>query len=143
MPTRRRFLHHAVRAAGAAALARAGTVGALFGQAPAIVRRDSARPAIPYGTASGDVTSGRAIVWSRADRAARMIVEYATTESFQGARRITGPVALEANGFTARVDLTGLPPAQRVFYRVLFEDPSDSRNPVEHESFERSWQIRQ
>jgi alkaline phosphatase D len=74
------------------------------------------------------VTGGRAIVWSRADRPARMIVEYATTESFERARRVSGSVALAANGFTARVDLASLPRAERVFYRVLFEELSDSRN---------------
>ncbi len=34
----------------------------------------------------------------------------------------------EAAGFTARIDLAGLPRAQRIFYRVQFEDLSDSRN---------------
>jgi alkaline phosphatase D len=117
-----------MRAAGAMALGRAGVSAARFARAPALVRQESARPAIAYGTASGDVTLSRAIVWSCTDRPARMLVEWATTESFQNARRIGGPTAGEATGFTARADLTDLPPGQRIFYRVRFEDLSDSRN---------------
>ena len=91
------------------------------GQAPT-------RPDIPYGTTSGDVTRDRAIVWSRTDRPARMLVEWSTTESMQNARSVRGPRTTEAAGYTARVDLTGLPPGQRIFYRVHFEDLADSRN---------------
>ena len=76
------------------------------GQAPALVTAEAARPAIPSGTSAGDVTAGRATVWSRTDRPARMIVEYATTDSFADARRVVGPAALEETGFTARVELT-------------------------------------
>ena len=39
-----------------------------------------------------------------------------------------GAADQEAAGFTARVDLTGLPPGQRIFYRAQFEDLADSRN---------------
>jgi alkaline phosphatase D len=95
--------------------------------APAIVMSDRERPAIPYGVASGDVGHNRAVVWSRSDRPARMVVEYASSDSFRNARRIAGPIASLETGFTARVELTDLPPGQRMFYRVVFEDPSDSR----------------
>ena len=91
-------------------------------------RQAAARPDIPYGAASGDVTRDRAIVWSRTDRPARMLVEWSTTESMQNARSVRGPGTTEAAGYTARVDLTGLPPGQRIFYRVQFEDLADSRN---------------
>jgi alkaline phosphatase D len=90
---------------------------------PAIITSD--RPKIALGVQSGDVTSDRAIVWSRCDRPARMIVEYATTESFRDSRRITGPVALEPSDFTARVDLADLPAGQQIFYRVTFQDLAD------------------
>jgi alkaline phosphatase D len=92
------------------------------GAAPAAITRDEARPQMPYGVMSGDVTDHRAIVWSRADRAARMVVDVSTTESMNNARRIIGPAALEATDFTARVDLSGLAPGQTHFYRVQFED---------------------
>ena len=80
------------------------------------------------GIAAGDVSAGRAIVWSRADRAARMFVEYSTTGSFTDLRRVPGPAALESSDFTARTVLTGLPPGQRISYRVLFQDLADIRN---------------
>jgi alkaline phosphatase D len=74
------------------------------------------------------VTNGRAIIWSRADRAARMFVEYATTERFDRPRRVPGPAALETSDFTARLVLTDLPAGQRIFYRVLFQDLADIRS---------------
>src|SRR5499433_664378 len=92
------------------------------GQAPAVVPSDRMRPAVPYGVQSGDVTGDRAIVWSKTDRPARLLVEYATNEAFRNARRVTGPAALAESDFTARVDLTGLPAGQEIFYRVSFQD---------------------
>ena len=131
MNSRRSFLRTSLKAAGGLALAsRAETMdraGAKSG-APALIRQEGARPVIPFGAASGDVTRDRAIVWSRTDRRARMLVEWSTTESFQNVRRVPGPHATEATGYTARVDLTGLPPGQRIFYRVQFEDPTDARS---------------
>ena len=91
-------------------------------RAPAIITRDAARPGVPCGAATGDVSDDRAIVWSRTDRPARLVVEYSTTPSFTNIRRIVGPAALEDTDFTARVDLAGLPAGQRISYRVLFED---------------------
>jgi alkaline phosphatase D len=77
---------------------------------------------VPFGVSTGDVTDDRAIVWSRTDRPARLVVEYSTTPSFADIRRIVGPAALEETDFTASVDLSGLPAGQRISYRVLFED---------------------
>jgi alkaline phosphatase D len=94
-------------------------------RAPAFVTADAARPSVEWGAAVGDVTGGRALVWSRTDRPARLVVEYATTEAFRDPRRVIGPAALEDSDFTARVDLEGLPAGQRIFYRALFQDLSD------------------
>ncbi|HJR57840.1 MAG TPA: alkaline phosphatase D family protein [Vicinamibacterales bacterium] len=115
MPTRRAFLQSALKASALAGF-------------PAIVRSQTARPALPQGVASGDVTSGRAVIWSRADRAARMFVEYSTTERFDRPLRVPGPAALETSDFTARLVLTDLPAGQRIFYRVLFQDLADIRS---------------
>lgn len=122
-PTRRR------------ALALIGTAGLSGGlrdalaqtAAPALVTPDGARPQLPCGVMSGDITDRRAIVWSRADRPARMVVELAASDSFADARRVVGPAALETSDFTARVDLTGLEPGQTHFYRVLFQDLADPK----------------
>jgi len=82
------------------------------------------RPAMPYGIQSGDVAADRAVVWSRTDRPARMIVEYSTTASFRDARRIVGSAALADTDFTARVELGNLPGGQEIFYRIQFQDLS-------------------
>ena len=92
---------------------------------PPIVRAQASRPGVPCGVAAGDVANGRALVWSRTDRPARMFVEYSTSDRFTDARRVRGPVAFEGNDYTARTVLTGLPQGQRVFYRVQFEDLRD------------------
>jgi alkaline phosphatase D len=87
--------------------------------------QQNARPQVPQGVAAGDVTPDRAVIWSRTDRPARMVVEYSTTEKFENPLRRVGPAALEPTDYTARVILTGLRPGQRIFYRVLFQDLSD------------------
>jgi len=69
------------------------------------VTPDSLRPSIPYGVASGDVTSDAAIIWSRTNKPGRMLVEYATTDSFTNVRRVQGPAALAVSDFTTRVAL--------------------------------------
>src|SRR5262245_8756767 len=93
-----------------------------FAQAPAIVTSERMRPQATSGLQIGDVTGGRALVWSRADRPSRMIVERAFREDFADAVRLRGPLALETADYTARLDLTGLPPDREVFVRVMFED---------------------
>jgi alkaline phosphatase D len=116
------------------ALAAAGVAAARQRGAPAIITREEDRPAVPCGVATGDVTDGQAVVWSRSDRPARLIVEYSTTASFADTRRVVGPAALEATDFTARVNLTALPAGQRISYRVLFQNLADVRRfsvPVE------------
>jgi alkaline phosphatase D len=94
-------------------------------RAPALVASEAARPSVEWGAVVGDVTDGKAIVWSRTDRPARLVVEYATTEAFHDARRVVGPAALEDSDYTAQVELQDLPGGQRLFYRVRFQDLTD------------------
>jgi alkaline phosphatase D len=96
-------------------------------QPPALIRARSQRPATPSGVMSGDISAERAVLWSRTDRPARMMVEYSTTASFKAVTRIEGPVALATTDFTARVDLSALPPDQTISYRVSFVDLTDHR----------------
>jgi alkaline phosphatase D len=56
-----------------------------------------------------------------------MLVEYATTETFARAWRVQGPAALAVSDFTARVELSRLPPGQDIFYRVRFQDLADPK----------------
>ncbi len=95
--------------------------------APAVITSDKMRPMLPSGVQAGDLLGDRAILWARADRPARLLVEWATTESFADARRVPGPAALEDAEFTAKLDLDGLPAGQRVFYRMRFVDLADSK----------------
>jgi alkaline phosphatase D len=96
-----------------------------FAQAPAIVTSEKMRPQIPYGVASGDINGDSAVIWSRTDRPARMIVEYSTKESFRDVQRIVGSAAMETSDYTARLYLNSLPRGQQIFYRVLFQDLAD------------------
>jgi alkaline phosphatase D len=123
---RRTFLSRSTQA-GAGLLAPGLAFRPSASGAPAIIVSDAERPAAPFGVQCGDVTASRAVVWSRSDRPARMIVEYATTESFSNSQRIIGPAALEPSDFTARVDLAGLAAGQQIFYRVTFQDLSDGK----------------
>ena len=90
-------------------------------------------PLIAQGIQIGDVTQGRAIIWSRADRPARMMVEYAFNPEFNHAKLLAGPYALENTDFTARLDLTELPPGHDVYLKVWFKDlrsPQQERQAV-------------
>ena len=110
--TRRRFLRLSV--AGAALSDRCR-------RAPAIAGDAGARPVITSGVQTGDVELDRAVVWCRTDRPARLRVRYGTTDALAGAReRVSAPTSAEAD-FTARLDLTGLPPGQRIVYEARFE----------------------
>ncbi len=112
-----------IRAAGAALYG--ARVQPVFGQAPAIVTAEPSRPSSAFGATAGDVDGNRAMIWSRTDRPARLVVEYSTTEAFTNPKRVVGPAALEATDFTARVDLSDLPEGQRLFYRVRFQSLHD------------------
>jgi alkaline phosphatase D len=124
IPSRRSLIAGTTALGGALVLG--GGTRVAFGQsAPATVLPDRARPQMLQGVMSGDVLADRAMVWSRTDRPARMIVDYSTTESFAEARRAPPALALPENDFTARVELAGLAPGQQIFYRVTFLDVAD------------------
>ena len=106
MVTRRRFVFGAL-SMGALACTRG------------VVR--SRTPRITHGVQSGDVQTGRALIWARCDEPARMVVEWDTTERFDRARRVAGPVVGPATDHAATVAIAGLPDAQTVCYRVRFE----------------------
>src|SRR5262245_55567113 len=98
--------------------------GLASAQAPAFVRSDRPEPA---AIMAGDVAPGSAMVWSRADRPARMMVTWATSE--RGSRQsITGPHCIEATDYTGRVELTGLPSGQTILYEVRFQNLRNERS---------------
>ena len=111
--TRRRFLE----------LSTAAGLVLPFGQEvrPAIIRDPKRPPVVTHGVMSGDVEADRAVVWSRVDQPARLKVRWATTDRFENARTVVSRPARAEDDLTARVDLTGLPPGQRIVYEARFE----------------------
>ncbi|WP_409463519.1 alkaline phosphatase D family protein [Amycolatopsis sp. GA6-003] len=117
-PSRRSVLK-----AGIAVPALAAAGGLLLpgaASAAPLIRRD--RPVLAHGVASGDVTTGSGIVWSRADRPARLMVEVARDPSFRHARRVPGPFVTPATGGTGKVRVAGLAPGTEYHYRVTAVD---------------------
>jgi alkaline phosphatase D len=102
--------------------------GAVLAPAFGILRQ--ARPQVPDGVQIGDPVPGRAMIWARADRPSRVVVEYATTENFTNARRIRGAVVSAGSDYTTRLELPNLPSRQRVFFRVSFEDETGRVNSM-------------
>ena len=84
--------------------------------------RAADRPLIAGGIQSGDVAADSAVIWARADRAARMLVECSTVESFSTIVRAASIDALPDRDFTAKLLIDGLPPGQDIFYRVRLAD---------------------
>jgi len=104
-----------------------GTSALLAGMPAVFAANSATAPAMPSGVASGDVTADGAVIWSRSDRPARMIVEVATDERFRRFDRITGPAGLSQSDFTAKLQLSGLPAGSPIYYRVQFQDLADPR----------------
>jgi alkaline phosphatase D len=114
--TRRRFLQ-----AGAAAGA---SLVVAPGRAPAHIR---SRPVLTHGIQSGEVGANTGVVWARADRPSRMLVQVLGRPEWHRPRWIAGPVLGPGTDFTGRVALRGLEPGQTVDYRVALQD---LRNPA-------------
>ena len=111
--TRRRLL---TTVASSAALLATGAVAKPY------LSRAPGRPAITHGLQSGDVSTDSGVVWARADRPARMLVEASTTESFKTIRSTVFVDALPETDFTAKALIEGLPAGQDIFYRISFQD---------------------
>jgi alkaline phosphatase D len=127
---RRTLLRAGLAAAGIAAGLGSSRTGAAAAPAsssgpglPALVRR---RPSLSHGIASGDPVADGAVVWARADRTARMLVQVSATSDFVRSRTVRGPVVTESTNFTGKLELRGLPAGSELFYRVQLEDPDRS-----------------
>jgi alkaline phosphatase D len=119
---RRQFLRDSSLSLGLTALGMGASSTASAGgpAAPAIISSD--RPGLPLGLQLGDPSTDGLVVWSRADRAARMIVEYSRDPDFRWASRLEGPVATDETDMTARMFLSDAEPGQSYFVRVAFEN---------------------
>ncbi len=80
----------------------------------------------PQGVASGDVTSNSAIVWTRTQGPASLVLEASAQKDFS--KPIRSPVeTVAARDFTVQVELADLEPATTYYYRFLRADhTSDS-----------------
>lgn len=112
--SRRRFVlgttgYAALAAAGGLGLSACGGGGEESGQA------------FGYGVASGDPLSDRVIIWTRANLvagdAADVQWDMATDAAFANIVRSGTAPAAAAQDYTVKVDVTGLQPATRYFYR--------------------------
>jgi alkaline phosphatase D len=91
----------------------------------------AATAAFTDGVASGDVTSSKAIVWTRVDQAANIKLEV-----WPNASCLSGPKAFQkgniqtstTSDFTIKVDVTGLAPGTEYCYR--FRRGDESFSPV-------------
>jgi len=126
VPGRRTFLLQSGLVVSGAALTGLSLPGPRRAAA-AVLPPEGARPVAAQGLQIGDVTGERAIVWSRADRPARLLVEWDTQARFGNPRRVVGPHALDTTDYTARVDLTDLPRDREIFLRVSFVDLGNGR----------------
>jgi alkaline phosphatase D len=113
--TRRRFL---ATAASSAAMMATGSIAKPY------LNRAGGRPVITHGVQSGDISINSGVVWARADRPARMLVEVSTTDSFKAIRSTVFVDAMPESDFTAKALLEGLPAGQDIFYRISFQDHS-------------------
>ncbi|WP_102106994.1 alkaline phosphatase D family protein [Oceaniglobus roseus] len=87
--------------------------------------RAAARPVMAHGVMSGDMTRDGAVIWARADREAKMLVEWATTESMADARAVPALAVGTPTDFAGKLALEGLPADQDIFYRVTMADLAD------------------
>jgi alkaline phosphatase D len=115
--TRRRFL---ARGAQGLALASLGSVASPY------LSFAASRPQLTHGLQSGDIAADSGVVWARADRASRLLIEASTTESFKDICCTTFADALPESDFTAKVLLEDLPSGQEIFYRVTAHDLASS-----------------
>lgn len=72
-------------------------------------------PETSWGVQVGDVTANSAVIWSRADRLSRLIVQ------IENGPEIAGEDATEASDFTARALVKNLAPGTRIRYRARFD----------------------
>lgn len=97
----------------------------------AMAAETSSSPLMAQGIQIGDLAPGKAVIWSRSDKPARMMVEYANNQQFTHSIVVRGPYALENTDYTARQDLVDLPEGSEVFVKVWFEDLTNARTKSE------------
>ncbi len=95
---------------------------AMSGISMPFVSRANDRPQITHGVQSGDVGMDSGVVWARADRPARMLIDVATTDSFKDVKYSGYVDVLPETDFTGKAMFEELPSGQDIFYRVRLQD---------------------
>ncbi|KAA2313324.1 alkaline phosphatase [Pseudooceanicola sediminis] len=102
-----------------------GTAAATATLAMPSISRAASRPMFTHGVQSGDVTTSSGMIWTRTDRPAKVMMEVATSESFNDARRLAPLDTNPASDLTVKRMVQGLPADQDIFYRFTAADLSD------------------
>jgi alkaline phosphatase D len=119
---RRTFLTRAA-AVGAGVVVTGAAGAGTAAAAPALLR--AGRPVLTHGVQAGDVSARGAVVWARADRPSRMVVEVARSAAFRDVERVRGGVLTPDSDLTGKVVLRDLDEGRDVHYRVVLEDLDD------------------
>ncbi|HEV7932944.1 MAG TPA: alkaline phosphatase D family protein [Actinomadura sp.] len=112
---RRTFLRTGLVAGGGAVLLGGRPASA----APALLR--TGRPRLTHGVQSGDVTADGGVIWARADRPSRMLVDISTRPDFKHARTVRGPFVTPDTDLTGKTFLRDLPAGRQLHYRVRLD----------------------
>ncbi len=95
--------------------------------APLIIANSKTRTRFIEGISAGDPASDTAVIWAKTNKSAQMFLEWSTTNNFENGFRIAGPHVSKQNGHIGKIALSGLPPGQKIFYRITF---GHSRNKI-------------
>lgn len=93
--------------------------------APSVAWADDKDRLNPRSIMVGDVGTDRATLWARGRREGMLVAEIADNPEFRNARAVTGPAVSRGSDFTGRVDVTGLPKNERVWWRAAIEADGD------------------
>jgi alkaline phosphatase D len=136
---RRTVLRVSLAAGAAAAASLAAPVETMASSRTATSLRRTApgqlragRPSLTHGVQSGDVSVDGGVLWTRADRPSRMVVELSRDPQFRhGVRRLRGPVLTPRTDLTGRLRLHDLPRGTDLHYRIRAVDLDDPRRSSE------------
>jgi alkaline phosphatase D len=78
-------------------------------------------PRVMQGPMIGAVTTRSILVWARVSGPHSVEVEYSPGQDFLDTRRTSAVVARAEDDYTVRIELSGLSPATRYWYRVLLD----------------------
>jgi alkaline phosphatase D len=108
---------------------------------PALLRVD--RPVLTHGVQSGGMLERSGLVWARADRLSRLLVEVSTRPDLNDACRIAGPVLTADTDYTGKVRVRG-DRGRTVYYGTvaLRDRPPDLLHPLAQKPCERPSNVR-